>query len=369
MGRAAALAGAAAGKSASQSVLGRKQNKNRLTIGMNPPENPQKPLVSVMLIVKNGEPYITKQIDSILAQTYDALELIICDDFSTDRTPEIAQEYMRKDSRVRWVRNERNIGVSLTFERWSIESRGEFISPSDADDYWLPEKVEKQVAYLMAHPEVDLVFSDDIITNEDLSVRKGSFQKNMGNFSSGGLMPIDKLLVRNYVPFHVSCFRRTLLPKVLPMADYTYDAWVALVASSNHPIGYIGEFTVLYRQHQTNMVGSMVHDKAYYFKRLNSPEFLQNFFKSKSKEVLIYDRVLTLGGSAAARKALNEKIANLTHLLAVVQAANFGSFLSRMAGAAWVILKSSQKYHMKQWGFLALSWGAIKKLKLQAPVA
>ena len=129
------------------------------------------PLVSVIMSAYNGEKYLGEQIKSILDQSYSNLELIICDDHSTDRTPEIVDEFAQKDPRVKWVRNDRNLNVALTFQKHCHLCRGEYIAPADQDDFWLPKKLEKQVAYLQSNPHVELVFTDDMIANEDLSAR------------------------------------------------------------------------------------------------------------------------------------------------------------------------------------------------------
>lgn len=329
----------------------------------------KRPLVSILLNVFNCERYLGQQVDSILAQTYSNIELIICDDYSTDRTPEIAQEYAQKDPRIKWVRNERNMGVSATFEAHCHLCRGDFIAPSDADDVWLPEKIEEQVAYLMAHPQVELVITDLMVVNHDLSIKMGSFHQKIGNRSRGGPIPIDALLVRNLVGWHVSCFRRELLPRLLPMPDFTWDAWIGLVGSLNQPFGYIAEQLVLYRQHAASLVGSRQRGRTYYIGQLNDPEFVKLYFIDKSREMRIHRRLLELGGSAEAENALKQKMANQGNLLEAMKAPNFWSFAFRMVRAGWIILKSNQKYHMKQWAFLALSWGQIHKLRLDNPTA
>lgn len=328
--------------------------------------NSERPLVSVMLLARNGAKYLSTQIDSILAQTYSPLELIICDDCSTDRTPQIAREYTQRDPRVTFVRNETNLRGALTFERYCHLCRGEFIAPSDQDDYWLPRKLEAQVAYLTAHPETQMVFTDDMIVSEDLSVNRGSFQKKMGNHSSGGGISIDALLMRNYVPFHVCCFRKAVIPMLLPMPEQSllmYDAWAALVCSLRAPVGYINECLVNYRQHESNVIGSTVHNTVFYFKNLNAPEFLRHYIQDKSGQMTVHKRLLGMEPGEEARKALAVKIENQTSLLAVAQAASFSQFVSRLLAAAWTILKTSQKYHLKQWLFLALSWRGIRKMK------
>lgn len=324
-----------------------------------------KPLVSIMLIVLNGERYISEQIDSILAQTYTNLELIVCDDCSTDRTPEIVREYMRKDSRVRLAQNERNLRVSATFGAHCHLCRGEFIAPSDHDDFWLPQKIELMVDYLLKHPETDLVFTDSMVTSSELSEKRGSFQRTIGNPSHGEPIPIDVLLERNLVAFHTSMFRKNLIPKIVPIPQgFMYDIWTTLVCSLNSPLGYLDQCLDLYRQHQSNMVGVSTRGLKYYFKRLGDREFLQGHYNAKSELQAIYQKLLALGASPAAQRALKEKMANQTVLLATMRATSFLQFVSRLAKAAWTILQSNQKYHLKQCLFLAFAWGGIKKLRL-----
>lgn len=325
-------------------------------------------MVSVILPVRNGGDYLSHQVDSILAQTYSNLELLICDDCSTDQTPQVAQNYLQRDPRVRYVRNDVNLRVSLTFETHCQSCRGELIAPADADDFWLPEKIEKEVEYLIAHSETQMVFTDDMIVNDDLSVKMGSFQKKIGNHSQGGDISIEALLERNYVAFHTTCFRRTMLTKLLPMPQQSvlmYDAWAALVCSLNGPIGYINECLVLYRQHQSNMVGSGNRDAGFYLKRLNNTAFLREYVTDKSNQMSVHKRLLGMAPGDEARGALRKKIANQTVLLEMIQAARLGDFVFAAAKAFWSILRTRQGYHFKQWLFLALSWGGIKRMKIQ----
>jgi glycosyltransferase involved in cell wall biosynthesis len=336
-------------------------------------KSPQ-PLVSIVLNSFNTDRFISQQIESILAQTYTNIELIVCDDCSTDRTVEIVKEFMQKDPRVKWLQNERNLGkgnmdrgICLTFQRGFELSQGEFLALSDADDFWLPNKIRLQVEYLQAHPEINLVFTDSIVANKDLSSKLGSFQQRLGNSSSGGLIPIDVILERNLPPGHSLVFQRSILKKLPPVPDgFSNDSWVDLVGALNAPLGYMSEQTVLYRQHEGNASSANTRGLSYYFKRFNDPEFLQYYYKDKSCQMTGHKVLLTREPSDAARKALTEKVANQTVLLEVLYAKNFLQFVSKLFSAFWAILSTGQKYHLKQLGFLALSWGAIRKLKFDS---
>jgi glycosyltransferase involved in cell wall biosynthesis len=99
-------------------------------------------MISIAMATYNGENYIREQIDSILNQTYQEFELIICDDCSTDSTWTILQEYEKKDHRINCQLNEKNIGFVKNFEKAIRLSQGEYIAFSDQDDIWTSDHLE-----------------------------------------------------------------------------------------------------------------------------------------------------------------------------------------------------------------------------------
>jgi glycosyltransferase involved in cell wall biosynthesis len=101
-------------------------------------------LVSVVIAAFNAERYIEETCRSVLGQTYPALELIVVDDGSTDRTSEVVDAIATLDDRVRLIRQP-NRGVAAARNRGIAEASGEFIAPLDADDLWAPAKLERQV--------------------------------------------------------------------------------------------------------------------------------------------------------------------------------------------------------------------------------
>lgn len=103
-------------------------------------------LVSIIMPTYNCGRFIHESIRSVLAQTYKDWELIIVDDCSTDNTAEIVGQYT--DPRIRYMRNERNMGAALTRNRALREAKGRYIAFLDSDDLWLPEKLEKQIAFM-----------------------------------------------------------------------------------------------------------------------------------------------------------------------------------------------------------------------------
>ena len=103
----------------------------------------KEPLVSIMMPAYNAGKYIGRAIESVLAQTYENWELVIVDDCSTDNTYEIAASY--KDPRIRILRHEQNMGVGLSRNDALSASSGQWVAVLDADDEWLPERLERLI--------------------------------------------------------------------------------------------------------------------------------------------------------------------------------------------------------------------------------
>ncbi len=103
-------------------------------------------LVSIIMPAYNCSRFIGKSIDSVLAQTYTAWELLIVDDCSKDNTAEVVAAY--KDERIHYSRNEQNMGAALSRNKALREAKGRYIAFLDSDDVWAPEKLEKQIAFM-----------------------------------------------------------------------------------------------------------------------------------------------------------------------------------------------------------------------------
>ncbi len=108
--------------------------------------------VSVVIPVRNGEKYLSQAIESVLAQTHRDLELLIIDNGSTDRSLRIMENYARRDGRIRILcRSDR--GVAAAANCGLREARGEWVARLDCDDVFLPEKLEKQIAFIRKNPD------------------------------------------------------------------------------------------------------------------------------------------------------------------------------------------------------------------------
>jgi glycosyltransferase involved in cell wall biosynthesis len=123
------------------------------------------PRISVVMPVRNGERFLPEALDSTLAQTLDDLELIVVDDGSTDATPTILEEAARRDTRVREQRQEPG-GLTVAINAGCALAQAPLIARMDADDVMLPDRLERQVAYLDAHPEVALLGGGIVLVDE-----------------------------------------------------------------------------------------------------------------------------------------------------------------------------------------------------------
>ena len=120
-----------------------------------------RPLVSVIVIFLNGARFIEEAVISVLEQTYACWELFLVDDGSTDDSTEIAQQYAQQHNGRIWYlqhHNHQNRGMSASRNLGLNHARGDFIAFLDADDVWLPEKLERQVAIMQAQPKAALVY-------------------------------------------------------------------------------------------------------------------------------------------------------------------------------------------------------------------
>ena len=124
-------------------------------------------MISIAMATYNGEKYLREQIDSILNQTIQDFELIVCDDCSTDTTWNILLEYQSQDKRIKCYRNEENLGFKKNFEKAIKLCTGEYIALSDQDDIWLEEKVETMIGIMNDYPQIKALASSFQFIDKD----------------------------------------------------------------------------------------------------------------------------------------------------------------------------------------------------------
>ena len=135
------------------------------------------PKVTVLMPVYNGGRFLREAIKSVLNQTYKDYELLAIDDGSRDDSVKIINSF--GDSRIRLVKNEKNMGQMNTLNKGLALARGEYIARMDQDDISLPERLQKQAEALDENPGIPLVFSDTYIIDSEGTRRKGTVLERM----------------------------------------------------------------------------------------------------------------------------------------------------------------------------------------------
>lgn len=212
------------------------------------------PLVSIITPCFNGEAYLDRYFSSILNQTYAPLELIFINDGSTDRTEEIAVGY-RTALEQRGIQftylHQENAGQAAALNRGLKLFQGEYLTWPDADDEMMPDCIEKKVAYLQAHPELQMVRSDgvylDQVTGETRNIAKSEDKQIQDIFE-------NLLLVQTYGCCGCYMITRNLLLECYPDLDFFESSvgqnWQILVpASSRSLCGYIDKPLYIVYEH------------------------------------------------------------------------------------------------------------------------
>ncbi len=213
-------------------------------------------MISIVLSSYNGEKYISKQLTSLVNQTYKNIEIIVVDDCSSDTTLAIVKEFALKHEFITLYEGNKNLGYVKNFERGVRLAKGEYIAFCDQDDYWVPNKLELLIKAIGSY---DVAYCDSQLVNNQLE----SMGKNMStghNFITSN-NPLN-FIIKNCVSGHAMIFKKDLLnedfkfPKLIP-----HDWWVTFLASCSNGVIFVDEVLVKYRIHDTNQIGGDGHKK------------------------------------------------------------------------------------------------------------
>jgi glycosyltransferase involved in cell wall biosynthesis len=230
-------------------------------------------MISIAMAAYNGEKYIKEQIDSILNQTFQDFELIVCDDCSADSTWSILQEYEQRDKRILCYLNEKNLGFNKNFEKAIGLCKGEYIAISDQDDIWTTD----HLAVLLENIGNNLICcGDSMLVNENgecIYKHSEIFDNKILINTSAEQKVLRILYASNLFAGACMLIRKKGLQVMLPIPDSIrfYDAWFALYACVKSALIYIPNIVRYYRQHSSNAAGK--HEKytsRYLFKHFSS---------------------------------------------------------------------------------------------------
>lgn len=216
-------------------------------------------MISIALCTYNGAKYINQQIESIINQTVQPDEIIICDDCSTDDTINVLKRTLSNwhgDYKI--IDNEHNLGFRKNFEKAIRLCRGDIIFLSDQDDVWEPHKIEILSKVLNENPNVNLTFHDAKIVDEKLNLISNSFWKILNfDYNRFNQKKSAHLQHANVVQGSACAFKKKILLDAVPFPLEAYhDEWLALIALMTGDIVAVPLQLLLYRQSGNNAVGA-----------------------------------------------------------------------------------------------------------------
>jgi glycosyltransferase involved in cell wall biosynthesis len=214
--------------------------------------------LTVLMAARNAEATLREAIDSVLAQSFDDFDLVVVDDGSDDRTPEILASY--GDGRLTVLRNDQSLGLAASLNR-GLSCSGRYVARQDADDRSQPDRLAKQVRFLDTHPEVELV---------------GSWYRTMddtGSMLAEFELPTDATTLRWHLLYYCPFVHSAVTARAQTLVDAggfdesfvyasDYDLWSRIARRSL--VANIPEYLVDYRLSPTSMTetfGTAVSDE------------------------------------------------------------------------------------------------------------
>jgi len=222
-------------------------------------------MISILMGTYNGQAYIAEQVKSILDQSHQDFVLHINDDVSTDQTFDIAQQFASEfPEKITVTQNPVNSGCAKhNFIDLMIRIKDDYVMLCDQDDVWLPDKIEltlkemQKMEFQYGSSTPILVHSDLRVVSEDLSsVISPSFRKAMG--ADYTRVKLREQIIQNTLTGCTAMYNRSLANMIEREPEFMvmHDWWLMLMASAFGKIGVLDNQTVLYRQHNNNVVGA-----------------------------------------------------------------------------------------------------------------
>ena len=247
----------------------------------------------------NSEAFISDTIDSVLNQSYSNWELILIDDGSTDKTIEIVNLLAAENNKIKIFKNETNQGAATSRNKGIVAAKGDYIAFLDADDLWKPEKLEKQIAFMLIG-NCDVCFS-----GYDLMDENGEYLKK--RVKALEILSYNKLLKSNYIGNLTGVYNTRVLGKITaPKLKKRQDwlLWLSAIKKSGKPAIGIQESLAYYRVRENSMSSNklnlikynyLVYKNGLGFSTLKSTYYMLIFliehFFVKSKQIVSINKI------------------------------------------------------------------------------
>lgn len=259
--------------------------------------------VAILMSTYNGEKYLEEQVRSIINQDYENWHLYIRDDGSKDNTVNLIKNFVKYNSKISLLdeSNSENLGITESFMRLLARVNADYYMFSDQDDYWEKDKISATLTKMQLSEKNNLpicVHTDLTIVNANLKGNTllngpdyswSSFRRLLfANCVTGCTMMINQSL-KNLIDFNNQQIKNI----------YLHDWWIALIAAAFGKVVYLNRSTILYRQHENNVVGSNNKGTAFYNKLPANERVIQtvrmakDFWHVYKKRLRGRDRVYT----------------------------------------------------------------------------
>lgn len=232
--------------------------------------------IAILLSTHNSEIFLTEQIESIINQSYKNWTLYIRDDGSVDSTINLIEEYCKRNKNIIYFKDDKRLNAKKSFMWILSHVNSKYYMFCDQDDVWLPKKIEltleKMINVEIQYPQKPiLIHTDLMVVDSKLNIISNSF------WTSSKLKP-DILKNFNYIgvcncatgcTVMINDLAKTIsipMPESAPMHDW----WIASLVAKYGIIDYITQPTILYRQHQGNVVGAKDVSSSYFIDKLKN---------------------------------------------------------------------------------------------------
>ncbi len=233
----------------------------------------EQPLVSIIMPAYNCERYIETAIYSVMTQTYQNWELLVIDDGSTDRTPDLISALCAEDNRIRLIKNQVNMGVAKTRNKGFTLSKGQFIALLDSDDVWHPDKLERQLSLAKDKGAPIIYCSYGIIDDNG--------RKLCDDFIVPDRIDYEGMLVKSVISCSTVLLSRNIIENYSFRTDYYHEdllLWLELMRDQKSAYGVtdvLAEYRVLNGSRSANKMKSAIERWKIYRQYMKLP-----FFKS-----------------------------------------------------------------------------------------
>ena len=227
--------------------------------------NSLQPLVSIGVPVFNSQHYVVETLNSVKAQTYKNIQLILVDDCSTDESLHVVNDWLEYNgssfTEVIVIENPQNSGISFSCKMMEQVAKGIFFSCLGADDLIHPNKIVTQVEYMIRHPDIALVYSNTLLIDsfgklmqdDYFDVQRFSCVDN--KIGPSGFV-FDKLLIEDFIPNSSVLVRKAFMENVggydKSLFAEDWDLWLRICKL--YPVAFIDEYFSSYRIHSQSVM-------------------------------------------------------------------------------------------------------------------